>query len=112
MRCSIVLPLITKQAKILFDFLVLAFHFAVTLRMVGNSESDLDIKALIESFHEMSSKLWAAIREDLLWNPMKTEYVGVMDVSNTLGCKIRLAEHKVALIQIVININTDGIGVI
>jgi hypothetical protein len=30
-RCPVVLPFITKQAKVLFNFLVLAFYFAVIL---------------------------------------------------------------------------------
>jgi hypothetical protein len=97
-RCPIVLLFITKQVKVLFDFLVLAFHFAIILKMVGSSETGLNNKALVEGSHKMGSKLWATIGEDLLWNSMKVEYVGVIDVSNTLGCKIRLAEHKVALI--------------
>jgi hypothetical protein len=60
------LPFITKQAKVLFNFLVLAFHFAVTLRMVGSSETGLDTKVLVEGSYEMGSKLQAAIGEDLL----------------------------------------------
>jgi hypothetical protein len=111
-RCPVVLPFITKQAKVLFDFLVLAFHFAVTLRMVGSSEPGLDTKALVKCSHETSSKLWASIREDLLRDSMKAEHVGVMDVSGTFGCKIRLAGHKVALIQVVIDVNADGVEVV
>jgi hypothetical protein len=109
MRCSVVLPFIVKQVKVLFDFLVLAFHFAIILRMVDRSESSLDTKALVEGSHEIGSELWAAIGEDLLWNSMKTEYIGVMDVSGILSCKVRLAGHKVALIQVVIDVDTDGI---
>jgi hypothetical protein len=37
------------------------------------------------------------------------EYIEVMDISGTLGCKVRLAGHKVALIRVVIDVNTDGI---
>jgi hypothetical protein len=108
-RCPVILLFITKQAKVLFNFLVLAFHVAITLRMVGSSESDLDTKALIEGFHKTSSKLRAAIREDLLWNPMKAEYIGVMKVSGTFSRTVKLAGYKVALIQVVVNINADGI---
>jgi hypothetical protein len=72
----------------LFNFLVLAFYFAVTLWMVGSSETGLDTKVLIKGSHETGSKLWTAIGEDLLWNPMKAEYVGVVDVSGTFGRKI------------------------
>jgi hypothetical protein len=111
-RCPVVLLFITKQVKVLFDFLVFAFHFAITLRMVGSSEASLDIKALVECSHKMSSKLQAAIREDFLQNSMKVEYVGVIDVSSTLGCKIRLAGHKVALIQVIIDVDTDRIKAI
>jgi membrane protein required for beta-lactamase induction len=98
MRCPIVLLFVTKQAKVLFNFLVLVLYFAIILRMVGSSKTGLDTKALIESSHEMGSKLWAVIREDLLRDSMKTEYVRIMDVSGTLGCKVRLAGYEVALI--------------
>jgi hypothetical protein len=108
-RCPVVLPFITKQAKVLFNFLVLAFHFAITLKMVGSSEAGLDTKVLVKSSHETSSKLWAAIREDLLQNSVKAEYVRVVDVSGTLGYKIRLAGYKVALIRVVVDVNADGI---
>jgi hypothetical protein len=112
MRCPVVLPFITKQAKVLFDFLVLALYFAITLRMVGSSEAGLDTKVLVESSHKTSSKLRAAIGEDLLRDPMKAEYVGVVDVSGTLGRKVRLAGHEVALIQVVVNVDTDRIKAI
>jgi hypothetical protein len=98
MRCLVILPFITKQAKVLFDFLVLAFYFAVTLRMVGSSEAGLDTKALVESSHKTGSKLWASIGKYLLWDSVKVEYVRVVDVSGTLGCKVRLAGHEVTLI--------------
>jgi hypothetical protein len=65
-RCPVVLLFITKQAKVLFNFLVLALHFAVILRMVGSSEAGLDTKTLVESSYKTGSKLWAAIREDFL----------------------------------------------
>jgi hypothetical protein len=107
MRCPVVLPFITKQTKVLFDFLVLAFHFAVTLWMIGSSETGLDTKTLIKGSYKTGSKLWAPIEEDLLWNSVEVEYVGVVDISSTLGCKVRLAGHKVALIQVVVNIDTD-----
>jgi hypothetical protein len=112
MRCPVVLPFITKQAKVLFDFLVLAFYFAVTLKMVGSSKAGLDTKALVEGSYETGSKLRTAIGEDLLRDPMEVEYVGVVDVSGTLGCKVRLAGHEVALIRVVIDVNTDGIEAI
>jgi hypothetical protein len=98
MRCPVVLPFITKQAKVLFNFLVLALYFAVTLRIVGSSEAGLDTKALVESSHETGSKLWATIGKDLLRDSMKTKYIGVVDVSGTLGCKVRLVGHEMALI--------------
>jgi membrane protein required for beta-lactamase induction len=61
MRYPVVLPFITKQTKVLFDFLVLAFYFAVTLWMVGSSKTGLDTKALVEGSHKTGSKLWAPI---------------------------------------------------
>jgi hypothetical protein len=112
MGCPVVLPFITKQAKVLFDFLVLALYFAVILRMVGSSKASLNTKVLVKSSHEMGSKLWTAIGEDFLRNPMKTEYIGVVDVRGTLGCKVRLAGYKVALIQVVINVDIDGVEAI
>jgi membrane protein required for beta-lactamase induction len=51
MRCPVVLPFITKQANVLFNFLVLVLYFAVTLWMVGNSEASFNIKALVEGSH-------------------------------------------------------------
>jgi hypothetical protein len=84
MRYPVVLPFITKQAKVLFNFLVLAFHFAVTLKMVGSSETGLNTKILVEGSHETGSELRAMIGEDLLWDSMKAKYIGVMDVSGTL----------------------------
>jgi hypothetical protein len=98
MRCPVVLPFITKQAKVLFDFLVLALYFAVILRMVGSSKAGLYTKTLVEGSHETSSKLQAPIGEDLLRDSVEAEYIGVMDVSGTFGCKVRLAGHEMALI--------------
>jgi hypothetical protein len=112
MRCPVVLLFITKQAKVLFDFLVLVLHFAITLRMVSSSEASFDTKALVKSSHETSSKLQAAIGEDLLRDSMEAENVGVIDVRGTLGYKVRLAGHEVALIQIVVNVDTDGVKAI
>jgi hypothetical protein len=66
--------------------------------MVGSSKASFDTKALVEGSHEMGSKLRALIEEDLLRDSMEAEYVGVVDVSGTLGCKVRLAGHKVALV--------------
>jgi hypothetical protein len=109
MRCPVVLPFITKQAKVLFDFLVLAFYFAVTLRMVGSSKAGLDTKALVEGSHETGSKLRASIGEDLLRDSVEAEYVRVVDVSGTFGCKVRLAGYEVALIQVMVDVYTDGI---
>jgi hypothetical protein len=40
---------------------------------------------------------------------VKAEYIGVMDVGGTFGCKVRLAGYKVALIRIVIDVYADGI---
>jgi hypothetical protein len=77
--------------------------------MVGSSKASLDTKVLVEGSHEMGSKLRTPIREDLLRDSMKAEYIGVVDVSGTLGCKIRLAGHKVALIQVVVDVYTNGI---
>jgi hypothetical protein len=109
MRCLVVLPFITKQMKVLFNFLVFAFYFAITLWMVGSSKTSLNIKALVESFHETGSKLRAPIREDLLWDSVEAEYVGVVDIGSTFGCKVRLAGHKMALIRVVVNVDTDEI---
>jgi hypothetical protein len=111
-RCPVILPFITKQAKILFDFLVLVFYFAIILRMVDSSETGLNTKALVKGSHEIGSKLQATIREDLLWNSMKAEHIGVIDISGTFSYKIRLAGHKVALIQVVINVDANGIEAI
>jgi hypothetical protein len=55
----------------LFDFLVLAFYFAVTLRIVGSSKAGLNTKAFVEGSHEIGSKLQASIGEDLLWDSVQ-----------------------------------------
>jgi hypothetical protein len=109
MRCPVVLPFITKQAKVLFDFLVLTLYFAITLWVVGSSKAGLDTKALVEGSHEIGSKLRAPIGEDLLRNSVETEYIGVVDVRGTFGCKVRLAGHEVALIRVVVDVYADGI---
>jgi hypothetical protein len=109
MRCPVILPFVTKQAKVLFNFLVLALYFAVTLRMVSSSKAGLDTKALVEGSHETDSKLRAPIGEALLRDPMKAEYIGVVDVSGTFGCKVRLAGHEVALIRVVVDVYADRI---
>jgi hypothetical protein len=98
MRCPVVLSFITKQTKVLFNFLVLMLYFAITLWMVGSSKAGFDTKAFIESSHETGSKLWTPIQEDFFWDSMKSEYIGIVDISGTLGCKVRLAGYKVALI--------------
>jgi hypothetical protein len=108
-RCPVVLLFVTKQAKVLFDFLVLVLYFAVTLRMVGSSKAGLDTKALVEGSHETGSKLRAPIREDLLRDSVEAEYVGVMDVGGTFGRKVRLAGHEVALIRIVVDVYVDRV---
>jgi hypothetical protein len=97
-RCPVVLPFTTKQAKVLFDFLVFALYFAVTLRIVGSSKAGLDTKTLVESSHKTGSKLQASIGEDFLWNSVEAEYIRVVDVSGTLCYKVRLAGHEVTLV--------------
>jgi hypothetical protein len=112
MRCPVILPFITKQTKVLFDFLILTFYFAITLWMVGSSKTGLNTKALIEGSHETGSKLQTPIGEDLLQNSMKVEYIGVVDVGGTFGYKVRLAGHEVALIRVVVDVNADGVEAI
>jgi hypothetical protein len=40
---------------------------------------------------------------------VEAEYIGVMDVSGIFGCKVRLAEHEVALIRVMVDVYADGI---
>jgi hypothetical protein len=40
---------------------------------------------------------------------MKVEYIEIVDVSGTLGYKVRLAGHEVALIRVVIDVYADGV---
>jgi hypothetical protein len=40
---------------------------------------------------------------------VEAEYIRVMDVGGTFGCKVRLAGHKMALIRVVVDVYTDGI---
>lgn len=77
--------------------------------MVGSGKAGLDTKVLVEGSHKMGGKLRAAIREDLLRNSVEVEYVGVIEVSSIFSHECRLALDKVSLIQVVININVDGI---
>jgi hypothetical protein len=112
MRCPVVLLFITKQAKVLFDFLVLTLYFAVALWMVGSSEAGFDTKALVEGSHETGSELRAPIREDLLRDSVEAEYIGVMNVGGTFDCKVGLAGHKVALIRVVVDVYADRIEAI
>jgi hypothetical protein len=76
---------------------------------IGCNRNSINSKALVEGSHETSSKLLAAIREDLLQDSVKAEYVGVVDVRGIFGSKVRLTGHEVALIQIVVDINADGV---
>jgi hypothetical protein len=57
----------------------------------------------------MSSKLQAPIGEDLLRNSVQAEYIGVVDVGGTLDGKVRLAGYEVALIQVVVDVDADGV---
>jgi hypothetical protein len=111
-RCPVILPFITKQTKVLFNFLIFVFYLAITLKMTGSSETGFDIKVLVEGSYKTSSKLWATIREEFFWNSMKAEYIEIIDVGGILSCKIRLAGHKVALIQVVIDIDANEIEAI
>jgi hypothetical protein len=92
--------------------LVLAFHFAVNLRMVGSSEAGFNTKVLVKGSYETGSKLQATIREDLLQNSVKAKYIRVVDISSALSCKVRFIKHEVALIQIVVDVNADRIETI
>jgi hypothetical protein len=112
MRCPVVLLFITKQIKVLFDFLVFMLYFAITLWMVRSSKTGLNTKVLVESSHKTGSKLQAPIREDLLWDSVEAKYIGVVDIGGTFGCKVRLAGHEVALIRVVVNVDADGIEAI
>jgi hypothetical protein len=87
-------------------------YFAVTLRMVGSSKTGLNTKMLVKSSYKMGGKLRATIGEDLLRDSMKMEYVGVVDISGTFGCKVRLAGYKVALIRIVVDVDADRVEAI
>jgi hypothetical protein len=40
---------------------------------------------------------------------VEAEYIGVVDVGGTFGCKVRLAGHEVALIRVVVDVYADGI---
>jgi hypothetical protein len=49
---SIFLTFVTEKTKVLLHFLVFVVNFAVTLRMVGSSETGLNTKMLVESTHK------------------------------------------------------------
>ena len=93
MGSPVVLPLVGEQSKILFNFLVLAFYFAVSFRVEGSGKTGLNTESFVESAYEASRKLRASIRENFLWETVKTEHIPVVDICSAFGCQIGLAGH-------------------
>jgi hypothetical protein len=75
MFSPVFLIFVTEEAKILLNFLILVLNFAVSFRVIGSSEAYSNTKLFVESIHKSGCKLWAAIREDFLWNSMEAEDV-------------------------------------
>jgi hypothetical protein len=65
--------------------LILALDFAIIFRVIGSSEASFDTKMSVESMHESGCKLGAAIREDFLWDSVKSENIPVVKLGSTLG---------------------------
>jgi hypothetical protein len=86
MFSSVLLMVVTKEAYILFNFLVLTLGLALIFRILGNSEANLDSKVFIESAHELGCKLWSAVGEDFLQNFVEAEHISIVKISSTLSC--------------------------
>ena len=62
----------TEDLKISFYFLVHAFGFPVSLRVIGGGESKFVTKEFAQFFGESGGELWSSIRDWCNWLSMKT----------------------------------------
>jgi hypothetical protein len=79
------LMLVTEEMEVLLSFLVLALNFAITFRVVGNSEAGSNTETFVKSTHESGCKLGAVIREDFLWDSIKAEDIPIVKISSVFG---------------------------
>ena len=61
----VILPLIDKEAEILFQLLVDPLCLSITLQMVGHSGSQLYAKEAVELSHQLCYKLQMSVGDDL-----------------------------------------------
>ncbi len=66
----VVLSIVNKDSKVLFDFLVNSFGLAIRLRMPGGRCVGRDVEESVEFFHELGDKLRASIGDHNLWHAM------------------------------------------
>jgi hypothetical protein len=77
--------LVTEETKVLLNFLVFAFDFTVTFRVVGSSKASFNTKTLVESLYELGCELGTTIREDFLQNSVKAENIPIVKISGAFG---------------------------
>jgi hypothetical protein len=53
----IFLMFVTEKTKVLLNFLIIVLNFAITLEMIGSSETSLNITMLVEYIHKLGHKL-------------------------------------------------------
>ena len=67
----VVLPLIDKETKILFQLLVDPFHLSITLQMVGHSVSQLYAKEMVELSRQLHYELRTSVGNNLFQKSMQ-----------------------------------------
>ena len=102
----VVLSLVTEQAEVGFDFLVLALDLSVTLRVVCGGEPVRYAKSFVQRLHEPRGELRSAVRYNLTRYSMKTEDLAIVQICDALCGYLGSAGDEMALIGIVINVNS------
>ena len=67
----VVLPLIDKEAEVLFQLLVDPLHLSITLWMVGHSGSQPYAEAAVELSCQLCYKLWTLVGDNLFRKSMQ-----------------------------------------
>ena len=69
----------------------------------------MDTEALVESTHVARGELGTPIGEDLAGDAVETEDVGIVDVGHAFGGDCGVNGHEMALIRVVVHIDSDGV---
>ena len=101
--------LVAEDVKVLFDFLIHLFSLTIALRVVSCSETHFNAEVLIQGSHKMCCKLQAAIRIYLLWDTMESEYIFVVEVSNTFSRDVVMGECEMGLTREVVDIGANRV---